>query len=101
MGFVHSSLLNNPGRTSHELMHITDWFPTLVEGVAGGSLNGTQLDGYNQWPMIRFSTTICLYYFAFLTYLFQHLSYVSSVLLVEKAGIPVSMVLTVLMLWLK
>ena len=45
------------GRTSHELMHITDWFPTLVKGVAGGSLNGTQLDGYNQWSMIRLSTS--------------------------------------------
>ena len=53
VGFVHSPLLQDTGRTSHQLMHISDWFPTLVEGVAAGSLDGMKLDGYNQWSMIR------------------------------------------------
>ena len=34
-------------------MHVSDWYPTLVEGVAGGLLNGTKpLDGYNQWDSL-------------------------------------------------
>ena len=53
VGFVHSPLLKNTGTISRELIHISDWFPTLVEGVAGLPLDGMKLDGYNQWPMIR------------------------------------------------
>ena len=53
VGFVHSPLLKNPGRISHEFVHVSDWFPTLVEGVASGSLNETKLDGFNQWSTIQ------------------------------------------------
>lgn len=59
---IHPSLR---GTVSHELMHVTDWLPTIVEGIAGLSLadNTTgrpcptcarpvaPLDGINQWAM--------------------------------------------------
>ena len=55
------------GSVSHELMHLTDWLPTIVEGIAGLSLadNTTgrpcptctrrvePLDGMNQWKMFN------------------------------------------------
>jgi len=28
--FLHGKMLKNPGRTSHQLMHISDWLPTLM-----------------------------------------------------------------------
>lgn len=55
MGFVHGNLLNQSvqGTVSRELLHVTDWFPTLVN-LAGGDFNGTKrLDGYDQWLTIR------------------------------------------------
>ncbi|CAB1333188.1 unnamed protein product [Coregonus sp. 'balchen'] len=52
VGFVHSPLLRNRRRVSKALMHITDWYPTLV-GLAGGNVSLTEgLDGYDVWPTI-------------------------------------------------
>ncbi|XP_060551406.1 arylsulfatase J-like [Ruditapes philippinarum] len=55
-GFVHSELINKEmaGTVSNELMHVTDWFPTLLRA-AGGTINGTKpLDGYDQWETLMY-----------------------------------------------
>uniref|UniRef100_A0A3P9KVE5 Arylsulfatase I n=1 Tax=Oryzias latipes TaxID=8090 RepID=A0A3P9KVE5_ORYLA len=52
LGFVHSPLLKKRKRVSKALVHITDWYPTLV-GLAGGNESMTDgLDGYNVWEAI-------------------------------------------------
>ncbi|XP_071965862.1 arylsulfatase J-like isoform X2 [Antedon mediterranea] len=55
VGFVHSPLLPKQvqGTINNELIHVSDWFPTIVEGLAQGDTKGTKpLDGYNIWPCI-------------------------------------------------
>ncbi|XP_064616011.1 arylsulfatase B-like [Liolophura sinensis] len=51
VGFVHGNGLTKPGTINTGLMHVTDWYPTLVN-LAKGSLNGTKLDGHDQWETI-------------------------------------------------
>uniref|UniRef100_A0A4W5KR58 Arylsulfatase family member I n=1 Tax=Hucho hucho TaxID=62062 RepID=A0A4W5KR58_9TELE len=52
LGFVHSPLLRRKRRVSKALVHITDWYPTLV-GLAGGNASQTEgLDGYDMWGAI-------------------------------------------------
>ncbi|KAM4732681.1 arylsulfatase I-like [Anableps anableps] len=52
LGFVHSPLLKKKRRVSKALVHITDWYPTLV-GLAGGNESLTEgVDGYNIWEAI-------------------------------------------------
>lgn len=52
VGLVNSPLIKLPGRKSHKLMHVSDWFPTFVH-LSQGDLNGTKpLDGVNQWDTI-------------------------------------------------
>ncbi|XP_070397643.1 arylsulfatase I isoform X1 [Nothobranchius furzeri] len=52
VAFVHSPLLKRRRRVSKALLHITDWFPTLVR-LGGGNLSQSQgLDGFDVWPTI-------------------------------------------------
>lgn len=47
--FIWSPLLQKRRRVSRQLMHITDWLPTLF-AAAGGSPSGLgYVDGYNMW----------------------------------------------------
>ncbi len=55
VGFIHSPLLLTKiqGTTSQVFMHVSDWFPSLVSGVAGWNLDGTKpLDSFNVWSAI-------------------------------------------------
>ena len=57
-GFVHSPLLPDhiKGTVNHQLMHVSDWYRTLVEGIAGGNVHCSKhLDGYNLWGAIRYN----------------------------------------------
>ena len=50
--FVHSPLLASKGRVSMDLMHLTDWLPTLY-GLGGGDVRKLlNLDGYDMWPTL-------------------------------------------------
>lgn len=55
--FVHSPLIGLVSRESHALFHVSDWLPTLVEGVAGGASTGlgpsVMGTGINQWDVIK------------------------------------------------
>ena len=56
VGFVHGSLLNVPNpnvRTNNELIHVSDWYPTLLHASGCPVMSGTQsLDGFDQWETI-------------------------------------------------
>lgn len=51
IGLVHSKLLAKPGQINSELIHVTDWFPTIVH-LSGGSVEDLPLDGYNVWETL-------------------------------------------------
>ena len=52
--FVWGSKLPKLNYDNAQLIHATDWLPTIVEGIAGLELdkNKWKLDGYNVWPTI-------------------------------------------------
>ena len=53
VGFVNSPLIAKGGYINTGLIHVSDWFPTLVS-LAGGNTTGLELDGFDVWQSIRF-----------------------------------------------
>eukprot|EP00051_Salpingoeca_urceolata_P009789 m.118963 g.118963 ORF g.118963 m.118963 type:complete len:539 (-) comp16448_c0_seq3:185-1801(-) len=56
-GFVYGPKFLDPqlaGKETYELMHVTDWLPTLVAAANGGKPLAWDkpLDGVNQWPTL-------------------------------------------------
>ncbi|MEQ2240150.1 hypothetical protein ILYODFUR_011885 [Ilyodon furcidens] len=51
VGFVHSPLLKRKGIVSKALIHVSDWYPTLL-GIAGSLQSHHNLDGHNVWGCI-------------------------------------------------
>ncbi|XP_036407512.1 arylsulfatase J [Megalops cyprinoides] len=52
VGFVHSPLLLKKGTRCRGLVHITDWYPTLVTLAEGTLEEDLDLDGYDVWEAI-------------------------------------------------
>ena len=52
--FVHSPLIpaSLRGRKFQDMVHVTDWLPTIVFGIADGSSEGLTTDGVNIWPAL-------------------------------------------------
>lgn len=55
VGFVNSPLLGytDKGYTSNELMHVTDWFPTIVNLASGDTYHTGDVDGVDQWNTLK------------------------------------------------
>ena len=54
-GFIWSPLLGRSRYTSHHLMHITDWLPTLMHAAAADADSSSlpqNLDGVDQWDVL-------------------------------------------------
>ncbi|XP_067934002.1 arylsulfatase J-like [Watersipora subatra] len=51
VGFVSSPLIARPERSVRDLIHVTDWLPTLLH-IAGGNVEKLDIDGVNQWNTI-------------------------------------------------
>uniref|UniRef100_T1IX37 Sulfatase N-terminal domain-containing protein n=1 Tax=Strigamia maritima TaxID=126957 RepID=T1IX37_STRMM len=53
-GFVWSLKLEERKRVSSQLMHISDWLPTLYHAVGGDTSElPSDLDGFNMWPSLN------------------------------------------------
>lgn len=64
VGFVNGYGVKQKQKVSKELIHVSDWFPTLVN-LCGGTLDGTNaLDGQDQWKTIRSIFTLYLSVFS-------------------------------------
>lgn len=54
VGFVHGKMLKKTGVKCAELLHVTDWYPTLLylAGLTEGDSTVPPLDGFNIWQTI-------------------------------------------------
>lgn len=48
-GLIWSPRLVRAGRVSRQMIHITDWLPTLITAAGGNASNLTSIDGVNLW----------------------------------------------------
>ena len=53
VGFVSGGIINQKGVTSNQLMHITDWYPTLLHAAGAHPQADLQLDGVDQWDDLQ------------------------------------------------
>ncbi|KAK3922899.1 Arylsulfatase I [Frankliniella fusca] len=53
-GLLWSPLLARPGRVSRQLMHVTDWLPTLVRVAGGDPSTLPPIDGMDMWDALSF-----------------------------------------------
>ena len=51
VGFVHSPLIKHSGTVRNGLIHISDWFPTIL-ALAGRNTTGLNVDGFDVWKSI-------------------------------------------------
>ena len=50
--FVFSPLITNPRRVERNLIHVTDWYPTLLMLAGARDSEYNSLDGFNQWRLL-------------------------------------------------
>ncbi|KAG0445171.1 hypothetical protein HPB47_018950 [Ixodes persulcatus] len=53
--FIWSPLLNQRQRVSNQMMHITDWLPTLYSAAGGSPANLGKVDGFDMWTQISYN----------------------------------------------
>lgn len=51
-GLLWSPKILNPGRVSQQMLHITDWLPTLVSAAGGDGSSIQSLDGIDMWKTL-------------------------------------------------
>ena len=57
VGWVSGPFLPRSGVSSMDLLHVSDWYPTLVR-MAGGTAQGLNVDGHDAWDTLR---SVCMY----------------------------------------
>ncbi|PVD28419.1 hypothetical protein C0Q70_11006 [Pomacea canaliculata] len=59
IGFVTGPLVARKGTVNNQMIHISDWLPTLAHlaGITPNASLAAKLDGYNQWETISYGTS--------------------------------------------
>ncbi|KAK3106407.1 hypothetical protein FSP39_019384 [Pinctada imbricata] len=52
VGFIHSPLLKTKGYVSQQMIHVTDWLPTLYTAAGGNPGDIKVTDGIDQWEVL-------------------------------------------------